>query len=139
MVSDPSCVRDACHPLRSKVQMPAAESSPGAGLPARAQTLGFFRQRLLVTPRRCHHHQLVLVGLDSIFAAESFLKIVKLPLVKSMMIAVMVMPAGSYPTEVGLASAVTLARLAAKRRILTAVSGLIARQTEDCHTLFHQM
>jgi len=105
---------------------------------------------------------MVLVGLGSIFAAESFrpknaqpgkrysrvrrlLKTVQLPLVKPMMLlmAIMMMPAGSCPIEVGMESAVTLTRLAAKRRISTAmsavVSGLIARQTEDCPARFHQM
>ena len=116
------------------------------------QTLGFFRQRLLVMPRSLHHHRMVLVGLDSIFAAESFrqnaqpgkrysrarrpLKNVQLPLVKP---TVVVVPAESCPIEVGLESAVTQIRLAAKRQILTAVSGLIARQTEDRCTRFHRM
>jgi hypothetical protein len=127
-------------PLQIAVQLPPAKSVAmtrlqSAGLLARVQTIGFFRQRLRVIPRRFHHHQMVLVGLGSIFAAESFLKTVRLPLVEPMMM----MPAESCPIEVGLESAVTLPKLAAKRRVSTAVSGLIARPTEDCHARFHQM
>jgi len=80
---------------------------------------------------------MALAGLGSIFAAESFLKIVRLPLVEP--VVVVVVPAGSCLIGVGLKSVVTLSRLAAKRQISTAVSGLIARQTEDCHTRFHQV
>lgn len=124
------------------VQLPLAKSVVMtrlklAGLLAHVQTIGFFRQRLRVTPHRFHRHQMVLTSLDSIFAAESFPKTVQLPLVKPMMM--MMMPAGSCPIEVGPESAVTLTRLAAKRRVSTAVSGLIARPTEDCHAQFHQM
>jgi hypothetical protein len=81
---------------------------------------------------------MVLAGLGSIFAAESFSKTLRLPPVEPMMM-VVVVPVGSCLIEVGLESAVTPTRLAAKRRISTAVSGLIARQTEDRHTRFHQM
>jgi hypothetical protein len=104
-------------------------------LAVRAQTIGFFQQWLRVTPGGFHHHQMVLAGLDSISAAESFSKTVQLPLVKPMMM----MPVESCLIEVGLESAVALTRLAAKRRISTAVSGLIARQTEDRHARFHRM
>jgi len=79
---------------------------------------------------------MALAGLGLIFAAESFLKIVRLPLVEPVMV---VVPAGSCLIGVELKSVVTLSRLAAKRQISTAVSGLIARQTEDCHTRFHQV
>jgi hypothetical protein len=99
-----------------------------ARLLAHVQTIGFFRQRLRATPRS-FHHQMVLAGLGSIFAAESFPKTVQLPLVKPMMI-----PVGSC-----LKSVVTHIWLAAKQWISTAVSGLITRQTEDRHTRFHQM
>ena len=101
---------------------------------AHVQTIGFFRQRFRVTPRRFHHHQIVLAGLGSIFAAESFPKTVQLPLLEL----VVVVPAGSCLIGVGLKSVVTLARLAVKQRVSTAVSGLIAKQTEDRHTWFHQ-
>jgi len=115
------------------VQLPPAKSVVMARLLAHVQTIGFFRQRLRATPRS-FHHQMVLAGLGSIFAAESFPKTVQLPLVKPMM-----MPVGSCLIGVGLKSVVAHIWLAAKQWISTAVSGLIARPTEDRHTQFHRM